>query len=85
MATMDINELFRVLVECAGMNNSGELTDKTLDTEFDDLGYDSLALMEAAAVIKQRTGVVIPDERIADVRTPRDMLDLVNGVVVEAR
>jgi act minimal PKS acyl carrier protein len=85
MAIMDINGLFGLLMECAGANQSGELTDGTLDIEFEDLGYDSLALMEAAAIIRQRTGVVIPDESIANVRTPRNMLDLVNGVVVETR
>jgi act minimal PKS acyl carrier protein len=85
MAFMDINELFGVLVECAGADQLGELTDGTLDIEFENLGYDSLALMEVAAIIRQRNGIVIPDDSIADVRTPRDMLDLVNGVVVKTR
>jgi act minimal PKS acyl carrier protein len=85
MAVLESGELFRVLIECAGESEGGALTDAVLDTEFEDLGYDSLALMEVAATIRQRIGVVLPDERIADVRTPRDLLDLINGTPVEAR
>jgi act minimal PKS acyl carrier protein len=82
MALLNSDELFQVLVDCAG-EGEAKMTDDALDTPFDDLGYDSLALMEAAARIKQHTGVQIDDEKITELATPRDMLDAINGVTVE--
>ena len=84
MTVLNSDGLFQVLVDCAG-EGEAKLTDEALDTPFEDLGYDSLALMEAAARLKQITGVQIEDDTITELTTPRDMLDAVNGVAVEVR
>lgn len=84
MSTMTINDLHRILVACAGEAEGVVFDNSAQDTDFADLGYDSLALMEAATRIEQEFGVKVPDERIPDLRTPRDLLELVNGAVVEA-
>ncbi|MER7013306.1 acyl carrier protein [Saccharopolyspora sp. NPDC000359] len=83
MSKLTIDDLRRILVDCAGEDEAAELGADALDTEFDDLGYDSLALMETAARIHQELGVLIPDEQVAELRTPRQVLDLVNGAAVE--
>lgn len=45
----------------------------------DRLGYDSLALIETAARLKTDHGVTIPDERLTEVGTPRELLNLINA------
>ena len=84
MPIMTINDLFRIIIECAGEEDGLDVSSALLDTEFSDLGYDSLALMETAARIDLDYGVVIADDRIADLRTPRALLDLVNGALAAA-
>jgi act minimal PKS acyl carrier protein len=75
---MTIDDLRTILVSCAG-ESDGVLDGDIRDVDFDMLGYDSLALMETAARIRSDFGVAIPDERIAELRTPGEILDLVNG------
>ena len=75
---MTIDDLRKILVACAG-ESDGVLDGDIRDIDFDELGYDSLALMETAARIRSDFGVTIPDERIAELRTPGEILDLVNG------
>ncbi|MFI7012204.1 acyl carrier protein [Streptomyces sp. NPDC050145] len=77
---MNIDDLRRILVECAGDDGTGSLDGDILDTPFADLGYDSLALMETASRIKQEFGVVILDEDIATVETPRVLLRIVSDL-----
>jgi act minimal PKS acyl carrier protein len=76
--TMTIDDLRKILVACAGAADGAALDGDIRDVDFDELGYDSLALMETAARIKSDFGVTIPDERIAELRTPGEILDLVN-------
>ncbi|ADP79386.1 acyl carrier protein [Pseudofrankia inefficax] len=84
MTTVSVDELSAVFVECAGEDEGGEITPSSLDTTFEDLGYDSLALMEVTARISQRTGLAIPDDQVADLETPRALLDLINSLAVSA-
>lgn len=81
MAHIRIDDLRRILVACAGEDDGIDLSGDILDTSFGDLGYDSLALMETAARIERDYGVALADDVIADARTPRDLLDLVNRAV----
>ncbi|MYS89686.1 MULTISPECIES: acyl carrier protein [Streptomyces] len=78
MAELTLDSLRRILVTCAGESDTDGMGDETLDLSFQDLGYDSLALMEAAAVIEREYGVALSDEVVATVPTPRALLDLVN-------
>ncbi|BAL90264.1 putative acyl carrier protein [Actinoplanes missouriensis 431] len=75
---MTIDDLRRILTECAGEDESVNLSGDILDTPFTDLGYDSLALIETAARIKQDFGIEIPDEQVATILTPRMMLETVH-------
>lgn len=84
-ASFSVDDLRNILVACAG-EADGELPlAEFADTEFEDLGYDSLAVMETAARIERDYGVRIADSKVADARTPRDMVSLVvNGSEQEA-
>jgi act minimal PKS acyl carrier protein len=85
MTTMTLDDLRRILVECAGSEEGvGSPDGDLLDASFEDLGYDSLALMETAARIKQEFGVSIPDDEITEVETPRALLALVNVEIAAA-
>ncbi len=83
MSKMTIDDLRRILISCAGESEGDRLSGDILDEEFELLGYDSLALMETVAAVGSEFGVRIEDEQIADLRTPRDVLDLVNDAIAQ--
>lgn len=84
MSTITIDDVRRILIACAGDIGISELPGDLAALPFDDLGYDSLALMETAARIEQEFGVCIPEEQVTEVKTPQQLLDLVNTSLVEA-
>ncbi|WP_225993696.1 acyl carrier protein [Actinomadura rudentiformis] len=67
---------------CAGEDESLDHGGDILDTSFVDLGYDSIALLEAAAFIKREYEVALNDDDIDVQETPQVFLDKVNGVLV---
>jgi len=80
---MTIDDVLRILKECAGEGENLDRGDALLDTTFEEMGYDSLALMETAARIEHDYGVAIPDEEITEIETPRALLTLVNDTMAE--
>jgi act minimal PKS acyl carrier protein len=76
--TMSVDELRGILIACAGGEDTEAFRGDISEITFDDLGYDSLALIETATRLKLDHGVIIPDELITEVRTPADLLELVN-------
>ncbi len=78
---MTMDELRAILIECAGENESRTLNRDISHIEFDALGYDSLALIETVARIRQRLGVNIPGEAIIELTTPAALLAAVNGAL----
>lgn len=85
MRELTIEDLKRIMRSCAGEDESVDLSGDILDTSFTDLGYDSLALLEAAALIKREYGVTLEDEDLDELENPRDFLDKVNAVLVSER
>ncbi|WP_017571014.1 acyl carrier protein [Nocardiopsis halotolerans] len=82
MPKMSLTDLRRILVENAGEVEGTQLDESLLDVGFEEIGYDSLALMESAAAITDEYGVEVPDETLADLRTPRQFLEFVNSAPV---
>jgi minimal PKS acyl carrier protein len=78
MGDVGLAELSAILQNHAGDDGSGPLTEDTIDTSFQDLGYDSLAILELAGRIRRQYKVVIPDDQATGQLTPRDLLRLVN-------
>ncbi|MEV6118494.1 acyl carrier protein [Streptomyces sp. NPDC052109] len=76
--SMSIEELRGILIACAGGEDADAPHEDFADLAFDDLGYDSLALIETATRLKLDHGVVIPDDLITEVATPAELLKLVN-------
>lgn len=76
---LSIEDLRRLLRECAGVDQESSLDGDILDTAFADLGYDSLAMLETAGRIAREYGVNLDDDVVTSARTPRALLSLVNG------
>ncbi|MFH8617110.1 acyl carrier protein [Streptomyces sp. NPDC017979] len=77
--TFTLTELKRILVDAAGADESVDLDGDILDTFFSDLGYDSLALLETAAVVSREYGVELVDDAVTAITTPRGFIELVNA------
>ncbi|MER6842742.1 acyl carrier protein [Streptomyces platensis] len=80
-AVLTIDDLLRVLAECAGETAGADPSGDDAHRTFEEMGYDSLVLLETNARLKQDFGIDIPDE--ADgAKTPADLLTLANATTV---
>ncbi|GAA1852158.1 acyl carrier protein [Pseudonocardia ailaonensis] len=77
--TLRLADLIDALRTAAGADEGVDLDGEVLDVPFPDLGYDSLALLETAAEVQRRFGIVLADELVAEAGTPRRFLDLANN------
>jgi act minimal PKS acyl carrier protein len=76
---LTLGDLRRILGEAAGADDEAAVLDTgALDTPFEELGYDSLALMETASRIEREHAIKLDESVLADADTPRALLDLVN-------
>ncbi|MCB5909995.1 acyl carrier protein [Streptomyces pinistramenti] len=73
-----LDDLKSILREGAGADEGVDLDADILDSEFDALGYESLAMLETAGRIEREYGISLDEEAFADARTPRALLSLVN-------
>ncbi|MER7133211.1 acyl carrier protein [Streptosporangium saharense] len=79
MPALSIDDLHRVLVECAGEVEGATLDGGGDERTFEELGYDSLALIETAARLKQRYGIDLDDGDVMAAETPAALLSLANA------
>ncbi len=79
MEAFTLDDLRALLRECAGEPGGSLDGDHILDTTFAELGYDSLAVMEAAARVRRRYGVVLPEEVTQVESTLRAFVDAVRA------
>ncbi|WP_369250093.1 acyl carrier protein [Streptomyces sp. R41] len=77
---LTLADLTRILRQSAG-DEGIDLDGDILDTTFTDLGYDSLALLEAASRVERELGVKLSEETVGEAETPRLFLALVNEPV----
>ncbi|GAA2427635.1 acyl carrier protein [Streptomyces macrosporus] len=74
-----VEDLKRILREGAGADQSVDLDGDILDTEFEELGYESLALLETGSRIEREYGITLEDSTLTDARTPRELIEVVNS------
>ncbi|GAA3772634.1 acyl carrier protein [Streptomyces phyllanthi] len=67
-----------ILREAAGLEE-GTPADGALDVSFQDLGLESLALLETGGRIEREYGITLDDGALLEAATPRELLDLVNA------
>ncbi|MFK4070899.1 acyl carrier protein [Streptomyces sp. NPDC029674] len=77
--TFALADLTRILLEGAGADDGVDLDGDILDRDFEDLGYESLALLETAGRIEREYGIALDDDVFAENRTPRALIAAVNG------
>ncbi len=77
--SLTLDHLTRVLREGAGTQDGVDLGGDILDTPFEELGYDSLALLEAVSRITREFRLEFDDDAAVAATTPREFLALVNA------
>ncbi|WP_329381166.1 acyl carrier protein [Streptomyces sp. NBC_01351] len=71
-------DLKRILLEGAGAGEGVDLNGDILDADFEELGYESLALLETGGRIEREYGISLDDDIFADNRTPRALVAAIN-------
>jgi len=80
-----IDDLRRILREAAGDDAAvADLDGNVLDRSFEELGYDSLALLETSSRLEREYGIALGDSAVVDAETPRLLLEAVNARLAEA-
>ena len=79
MTDFSIITLRGVVESCVGEHDAGQVDDTTQDKEFADIGIDSLVVFEVATRLQDDWGIRISDDELEELKTPRDIVDLVNG------
>ncbi|WP_216906582.1 acyl carrier protein [Nocardia noduli] len=83
----DLHDLERILREGAGASKGIDAKTDILDIEFEELGYESLAILETIGRIEREFDIVMEDATLAEATTPRALIAAVNahfvGVGVE--
>ncbi|MEU7909504.1 acyl carrier protein [Microbispora bryophytorum] len=77
MTTFTLENLVQIMRECAGEDDAVDLDGDVADMGFEDLGYDSLAVMETVSRISQEYRVSLPEESVSEARTPAELVALV--------
>ncbi|MEU6918094.1 acyl carrier protein [Streptomyces olindensis] len=73
-----LDQLKATLLEGAGTDESVDLNGDILDTSFEDLGYESLAMLETVGRIEREYGISLDEEAVGEAATPRALVRLVN-------
>lgn len=76
--TFTVDDLKRILFSSAGVQDGVDPGSDILDRRFDELGYESLALLETGLGIEREFGVRLDDSLLTEVDTPRALVDAVN-------
>ncbi|MFD8465534.1 acyl carrier protein [Streptomyces cyaneofuscatus] len=74
-------DLKRILLEGAGAEEGVDLDGDILDTDFEALGYESLALLETAGRIEREFGLSLEDDVFVTHPTPRALTAAVNAAL----
>jgi act minimal PKS acyl carrier protein len=78
MPEFTLDNLKRILREGAGTAENVDLDGDIVGVPFDQLGYDSLALLETIGRIEREYGIRMDDSAVTDAGTPGRLVDLVN-------
>ena len=79
MRQFTFDDLKRIMRECAGEDEQLNLDGhNVLNLSFEDLGYDSLALMETTSRIEDALDVRLPEDEMAGIATPGEYLAFIN-------
>jgi act minimal PKS acyl carrier protein len=75
---LTMSEFKTIMHEVAGNDSSIDFSGADDDALLADLGYDSLAILEIAAVLQRRYGIAVPDDSTERMTTPRAAVAYIN-------
>ncbi|KJY47968.1 MULTISPECIES: acyl carrier protein [Streptomyces] len=81
MEQLQLDDLKRILRECAGEDEGVDLDGDVLDLSWFELGYDSLAVLQTTGYIEREYDVLLDEEGLDDADTPRRYLAMVNEML----
>ncbi|MGW6603253.1 acyl carrier protein [Streptomyces sp. NPDC055036] len=85
MSELTLTEMARIMRECAGEDETVDLAEEALgDADLGDLGYDSLALLEATGRVQREFGVALPEDALAGIHTLNQFVAVVNARLAPA-
>ncbi|MEU1217170.1 acyl carrier protein [Streptomyces sp. NPDC005791] len=79
-----VEDLKKILLEGAGAGEGVDLDGDILTTDFEELGYESLALLETGSRIEREYGIALDDDVFTDHRTPQALVAAVNRYLDDA-
>lgn len=74
-----VADLRRILRAAAGAGEEIGSDADVLDVSFEDLGFESLALLETGARVQREFGVRLEDSTLVETLTPRALIKIVNA------
>lgn len=82
-ANVNIKDVWTALVEGSGTDDADTLLVALESRSFDELGYDSLAVLETGLRLRRDSGADVPDTQIANAQTAQELIDLINSHLPE--
>jgi minimal PKS acyl carrier protein len=79
---LTLDDLRTILRDSGGVEEGVDLDGDISNATFEELGYDSLALLEASTNIERTFGVRLDDPTFRDAATPKALMDVVNSQLV---
>ena len=79
---LTLDDLRSILRVSGGVAEGVDLDGDIIDVTFEELGYDSLALLEASTNIERTFGVNLDDPTFRDAATPKALMEVVNSQLV---
>lgn len=78
MTEFTLDDLLGILRASGGDMDPGYADTDVTDVPLADLGYDSLAVLDAIGRVRRQFGVTVPDDVATELRTPREMVQYVS-------
>jgi act minimal PKS acyl carrier protein len=78
MIEITLEDLVQIMRKCAGEDENLIANDAVANTDFEELGYDSLALMAASSEVEKNYGVAVDEGELAEIRNLASFVELVN-------
>ncbi|ALG10914.1 acyl carrier protein [Kibdelosporangium phytohabitans] len=78
MPKFTLDELKTIMRSTAGVDEQVDIDSDITDIAFEDLGYDSLAVLELAGQVGRQYNLTIPDDAVDAMSTPGAAVKYIN-------
>lgn len=84
MISLTLENLKQLMQSC-GVDEGTDLNGDIAESSFEELGYDSLALLDIIAQIENEYDLKLSEEDLDKMQTPGQLIDFVNNMLIGAR